>query len=137
MIMLAAFLAFSLFWGAHRAVFPVAIGALSQVPFWIGSFVFIDTGVTPIQLNIVTDLAASTAFVFLAYRFRQMFLVWLGILFVALGAVDIYASLFGMLYYFELHVAAHLLALILIAGRKVIDRIDRPLDNRPAHLADR
>lgn len=136
MVMLFCFSALSLFWVWRKSFLAISTATISQLPFWIGSMVFFDTGQTPVQLNIVTDLAASTAFVFLAYQMRRNFLVCLGILFVSLGLVDVYASLFGMLLYFELHVAAHALALILIIGRGAIDRIDWPLSNRPSRLAD-
>jgi len=136
MVMLVLFMFFAGFWLRQGSFFSLSCGFISQVPFWIGSMIFVASGQTPVEVNIITDLAASTAFVWLAYRFRETWLIILGVLFLLLGITDVYAAFFGMMLYFELHVAMHILALIVIAGRKSVDRIYRPLRNRPSSVPD-
>lgn len=105
-------------WAALGAAF------VTQLPFWIGSMIYFETGTTPVHVNMVTDLSVSAFFVFLAHRFRKAWLIWLGVVFLCMGISDVYASLFGMSFYFVFHVFAHVLALLLIVGRKQIDRVD-------------
>lgn len=132
MVMTIIFLALAAVW-AHRGQWVALLCAfISQVPFWVGSLVFFETGQTPIQLNIITDLLACAAFAWLASRFREQWMIWLSIVFLALLIADVYASLLGMLYYFQLHVGAHIAALLVVAGRKYVDRIDRPLRDSSA-----
>lgn len=133
MAMIFAFTVLAGFLAIKGRWFVLACAALSQVPFWIGSVYFMHTGVTPVELNMVADLAVCAAFVWLAYRFRLMWLIWLGIVFLSMGIIDVYAAFAGMLYYFEMHVFLHFIALLVIAGRRYVDRVDRPLgDNLPS-----
>lgn len=121
---------------ASRDWFALLAMSVSQAPFWIGFVVFSAIQVNPTQYNMVTDLAASAAFVWLAYRFDQAWLIWLAVVFLCAGIADVYASRFGINNYLELHEVLHYTALILIMGRSRIVRVDRRLHNWLSSLSN-
>lgn len=104
------------------AVFAVAI---SQLPFWGGYVASLVGDYHPLTFNMFADMAVSAVFVWLAYRFDEGWLIWLGVIFLCVLIVDIYAMSFGMNFYLELHEFFHYAALVLIAWRGVVVGVDR------------
>lgn len=109
----------------RRAWFAAGCALLSQTPFWAGYAVWHISPEYPTSLNIVTDLAVSAIFVRLAYVMDQQWLIWLGVVFLCGLVIDLFAAVFGMYYYLELHEALHYIALVAILGCGYAVRVDR------------
>ena len=127
--MLAIALGLGMFLAFKKQWLPLAAVAISQAPFWIGSILSFQSGITPVGTNMVTDLSVSALFIFLAYRYEFMWLIWLSIVYVCAGILDVYSLVFGLSFYLEAHEVLHYAALIIIGGRKYVARIDRPLSD--------
>lgn len=133
-LMLIVFVALSGVWLERRQYLAFCVAVVTQAPFWIGSLIFFNTGLTPIEVNMVSDLSVCAILVWLSARAR--WIIWASVAMLCMGIADVYASMFGMLYYFELHVALHALALAIIVGRKHLDRIDRHMRHHSAGVLD-
>lgn len=103
---------------------PAALGVMvSQVPFWAGVAAWLPQQIIWVDLNMVMSLATAGAFLLLAHVFGGLSWVAVCLIFVGATLWDVYASLFGVSYYLELHEVLHYLALIGLVGRKFLDRV--------------
>ena len=125
MAMLVVAGAFSGFLVYRGAWFPLIALALSQFPFWMGYAVSFVGEYHPVKFNMFTDMIVSGIFVWLGYQINKAWLIWLGVVFLCALLVDLFALIFGMNNYFELHEFLHYTAMAVIAGRQGVVRVDR------------
>ncbi|WP_171644648.1 hypothetical protein [Ruegeria sp. HKCCD6109] len=112
-------------------------GVASQLPFWIGSTLWILQQIRqPIEVNMVADLAMSVLFVFLAHRTGKAFYAFLSLLFVCAACISIWAVFFGTpSLYMMAHEFIHYACLIVILGRTRVSRYSGDIGRRLRALA--
>ncbi len=101
---------------------PVGVYSVlwSQMPFWAGSAYFFAYGGQPFFVNLGSDLVCAAGFLLAAHIYDRKSLIALCTIFTAATVVDIYALVFGLQLYVEIHEVLHYASFIVIVGRQRI-----------------
>lgn len=100
---------------AHRNLLGMAAIIWSQMPFWVGSIVAIQTGEVPYLVNLGADFLCAMIFLVAAHVTDRKYLAWVSGLFCFATMVDI-GFYFGLQNYVLIHEIIHYTALIIILG---------------------
>ena len=135
-------------WGVEHTLMATAVGcltlwlawkrnwtwlgsaALSQVPFWVGLAAYMVLGdKSPVGINMCVNLLSACLFVLWAERLKArscggVVHVWLCLIFVAAGSVDVLQLVYEFSGYMLKQELFHYLALFTIGGRAYVRRLD-------------
>lgn len=129
-IMATVFGGFALWFLWKRNYSWLGAAALSQVPFWGGMLAFMATNDTdPVGVNLALNLMVAGIFIHWADRLQVarrggVVHVWLCVIFVAAGTIDIAQVVYSFPNYVLLQEVIHYLALIAIGGRAYVRGFD-------------